>query len=835
MAAAKIEIVVVADAAQAEAVLGRLGTTVGTTGKVAETEAKKMESFTEKLVAAGPAGQTAAHGVEEIAGALTSKLGIASGAASGQINALNKMLGGLSGGAMGAAAGVAAFAVAAVIVVEVINKAVEGFIHYADGVRRMEVATGLTAKEAGLLVNEFKLLGIGADEAAGFMFKLEKGLGTGKLAKFGIEAKDASGNVKGFNVVLDEVLDRMASSSSASEKAAIASAAFGKGALALTPLLAMNREELEKLKETAANGFLPTDQDIIAAHNLEVSIRALGLQVDKIKLQFGEQLLPVVQGALDTISSALDHVSFNDMLIGITRLMDVATAGVPVFETIARVLGLIGQSNAENAKSAGESAEATDALSKATQQATDAITANIDSAQAQLDLEKMQVDWAKKVADAETKKAKDIADAKAAQTKANADLVKAEQDGATAIAKANADVAAKIISGQEKIAAARKHQSDTAQSDSESVISASEAVTTATQRQADNAERDADAIVSAQNRILDIQERIRKDKEKDVQSARSVADAEKNLQRVREDIGAGRLTGDAASRAFTDATERVNRAGEDAATAAVDRNARAEADERELAQAEKTLAEARHTREKDRVNDAIAVEDARRKLAEAEKKRAADAVAETAAVKKAEVESAAAIKAAREAVAIAEQAAATKIAAAKAAVTTAAKNLNTAEHEAGITTFDLRQHELDLEKAHLRVETSTKKASDAVDIFQGNLGNAKQKALLLAGVLDSMNATTMPEFIRRLGEAGLTPSAVASEAPTTGPFATPAASPFSGASGGGDFCVTVHVNASGLVMDPASADHVGRTVANGVIQEIQRRTNNGEIIPRRRP
>jgi hypothetical protein len=826
MATAKVEIIVVADAAQAEAVLGRLGTTVGTTGKVAETEAKKMESFTEKLVAAGPAGQTAATGVEEIAGALTSKLGVASGAASGQINALNKMLGGLSGSALGAAAGIAAAATAAIIVAEVINKAVEGFIHYADGVRRMEVATGLGAREAGLLVNEFKLLGIGADEAAGLMFKLEKGLGTGKLAKFGIEAKDASGNVKNFNVVLDEVLDRMASSTSASEKAAIASAAFGKGALALTPLLAMNREELEKLKETAANGFLPTDQDIIAAHNLEVSIRALGMQVDKIKLQFGEQLLPVVQGALTTISTAIDHVSFDKMLIGITKLMDVATAGVPVFETIARVLGLIGQNQSDAAKSAGEYAAATEDLSKAADQATEAISANIDAAQAQLDLERMQVDWAKKVADAEAKKAKDIADAKAAQKKANADLVQAEQDGAAAIAKANADVSAKIIAGHEAIAAARKHQSDSALSDSESVISASEAVTAATQRQADNATRDSDAIVSAQNRILDIQQRIRQDKEKDVQSARSVADAETNLGRIRDDIAAGRLVGENATRAVVDAEQRLQRAKEDSATASQNRNDRLESDERELAQAEKTLDEARHTRQQDKINDAVAVNDARRKLAEAEKKRHDDAIAETAAVKKAEVESANAIKLAREAVAAAEQAASKKITIAKNGVTTAAEKLRTAEHESGVTAMELRQHELDLEKAHLRVETSTKKAADAVSVFENNLGNAHVKAALLGSVLEKMNATTMPEFIRRLGEAGLTPSTFDSPTSSTNPDSDQsqnrAAHRYASQQS-----VNVQVNAGGLVMDKTSADSVGQQVADGVWKALLAKQANG--------
>jgi hypothetical protein len=695
----------------------------------------------------------------------------------------------------------------------------------------MEIATGLGAREAGLLVNEFKLLGIGADEAAGLMFKFDKNLGTGKLAKYGIEIRDASGSNKEFNVVLDELLNRLGSSSSAAERAAIATAAFGKGAMTLTPLLAMNSQEYAKLKEEAANGFLPTEKDIVAAHELEVSMRALGMQVDKIKLQFGEQLLPVVQGALTTISTAIDHVSFDNMLIGITKFLDVATAGVPVFETIARVLGFIGQNNAAAATQAGENAAATEDLAKASQQATDAITANIDAAQAQLDLEKMQVDWAKKVADAEAKKAKDIADAKAAQTKANTDLVKAEQDGATAIAKANADVADKIISGQEKIAAARKHQADTAQSDSEAVISASEAVTSATQRQADNAQRDSDAIVSAQNRILDIQQRIRQDKEQDVQSARSVADAEKNLQRVREDIGAGRIGGDAASRAFQDAQERLQRAQQDSQTSAQNRADRMAQDERELAQAEKTLAEARHARDQDRVNDAHAVDDARRKLAEAEKKRAEDTVSEAAAVAKAEKESAAAITAARAAVTAAEQNAAAKIAAARSSVTTATKNLHDAEHEAGISAFDLRQHELDLEKAHLRVETSTNKASEAFGTFQSNMGEAHKKAVLLGGVLDSMNATTMPQFMRRLSEAGLLPDQI------IGVNSHLPINPDSDQSMNlaAHQNVHVHINAGGLVMDPASADHVGRTVANGVIQEIQRRTNNGETIPRRRP
>jgi hypothetical protein len=186
----------------------------------------------------------------------------------------------------------------------------------ALGVEKLTGVTGLSVHAASQLLAVFERFGVDADRAAtiaGFaektLGKLAVGVGdlsTGvtKLTKletlYGISLHDSTGKTVDFGTELNRVADYYAGNASAAQKAALAATLFGKGYVALIPVLKLGSKGIAEVAAAADNlGLtLKTAQDVQNVHDFINAQRDAKEAVGGLEVQLGLLVMPDLTGAL---------------------------------------------------------------------------------------------------------------------------------------------------------------------------------------------------------------------------------------------------------------------------------------------------------------------------------------------------------------------------------------------------------------------------------------------------------------------------------------------------------------------------------------------------------
>lgn len=273
-------------------------------------------SFEEGLSELESSAESAAEAGGELGGAFTSvgstisnAMGEAGSAVSGLVEAGIDKLGpqiarvAAAAGPVGAAiAGAAAAATAA------IGGAVHATQDWATGVRQLQTVTGLTAEEASALAGAGSELGLTVDQLTSGFGLLAKAIVNGStgLEQYGIETRDAAGEVLPFQDVLANISDKFLTLPEGPERAAFAMNVFGRSGRALIPILAQGSAGLAELEQKARDaGLVMSQEDVDASKALTVSQRELGAAFKGVAIQLGEVFIPAVTGLVKAFGVAL--------------------------------------------------------------------------------------------------------------------------------------------------------------------------------------------------------------------------------------------------------------------------------------------------------------------------------------------------------------------------------------------------------------------------------------------------------------------------------------------------------------------------------------------------
>ena len=214
-----------------------------------------------------------------------------------------KAVGGLKGQASGLAAGLAgAFSVGSIVAFG--KSAVAQYENQAGAVAKIKRLTGESAEGASLLAFRSQQAGINADKAAASFAILSRNIGSGKIAKEGIITKDAQGNLLSFEKILSNIQTRYQSLGSASEKAALAQAAFGRGGADMGKLLAQSRGDIIALTaEMEKYGLKFTESDLKKYKEFVQAQRDLQRALAGVQVTLAKDVIPALTQFYDIAST----------------------------------------------------------------------------------------------------------------------------------------------------------------------------------------------------------------------------------------------------------------------------------------------------------------------------------------------------------------------------------------------------------------------------------------------------------------------------------------------------------------------------------------------------
>jgi hypothetical protein len=174
-------------------------------------------------------------------------------------------------------------------------------IELLDQLDKLAEKTGLTVEQLSVLRYQGELANIPLEDLAKGTQKLAKTMAAAAggnaeagatFKALGIDVKDSSGGLKGFDVVLGEVADRFASYEDGPAKAALAQRLFGKSGAELIPLLNAGSEGLARQKKEASELGLVLGGDVAkAAAEFNDNMTRMKLASEAAAISIGGPLL----------------------------------------------------------------------------------------------------------------------------------------------------------------------------------------------------------------------------------------------------------------------------------------------------------------------------------------------------------------------------------------------------------------------------------------------------------------------------------------------------------------------------------------------------------------
>ena len=227
---------------------------------------------------------------------------------------LSENLAGLGALTLAPLAGTFAAAAAAV------KGSIASTVEYASGVDDMAQSLGFAGEELSEFrtrLQEYRyaaqLSGASAEQMDNALGMLNRNLANAAAGKneklsellkyLGISLKDANGHMRNAADLMPELADAMAAQTNSTQKAYIATTAFGRAGQVLIPLLQAGADNLAELSAEARRyGAVMGPEQIEQAAAMGDSFDHMGYAVQGLKNSIGSELIPVVKPLLDDMS-----------------------------------------------------------------------------------------------------------------------------------------------------------------------------------------------------------------------------------------------------------------------------------------------------------------------------------------------------------------------------------------------------------------------------------------------------------------------------------------------------------------------------------------------------
>lgn len=209
------------------------------------------------------------------------------------------------------AAGIAMGAAVGAAVIGFGKSAVDKFKEVGGETLGLMRIMGGTAESASRLRFAAQESGVSFETLSKSTGKLEKGLGaandggkkTAAMIKvLGFNFRDAHGNIRPMSEVLPQLADKFKAMPGGAEKTALAMKLFGKSGTDMLPFLNKGKVGIEELmKESDKFGNTLSGKNLDAIKKSKASQREWNASLDGLKIQFGAQLLPILNSFVGTL------------------------------------------------------------------------------------------------------------------------------------------------------------------------------------------------------------------------------------------------------------------------------------------------------------------------------------------------------------------------------------------------------------------------------------------------------------------------------------------------------------------------------------------------------
>ncbi len=234
------------------------------------------------------------------------------------------------------AAGVA-IATAGIAIEATLFEMAEKTAHLGTQMDLLSQRTGLSTEALGGLGYAAQTQGVSIDNVTTGLRLLAShmedaqtkgGAAADTFGKLGVTFSDMGGQLRPTNEVLFDVADRFLHMANGAEKSALAVELFGRGGLAMIPILNQGRDALEQQAAEAERlGIVFSEEAAKRSHEFEDAILRLHLSLDGLTYAIGQQAYPILQqwaGKItDIIVDTKDWINQNPHLA--STLLETAT------------------------------------------------------------------------------------------------------------------------------------------------------------------------------------------------------------------------------------------------------------------------------------------------------------------------------------------------------------------------------------------------------------------------------------------------------------------------------------------------------------------------------
>jgi len=186
---------------------------------------------------------------------LQGKMSALSSVASGNLSALPQLLGDIGGKGLLAAAGIGAVVAAGVKVAGEIKRINDETIAYADGLRKVSQAAGISAGYLSSLTEVADDFAISSESVNTSILKLSANIGGGTFQKAmqGLVPPETLANIKTAQDAIPVLADVFKQLGPSAEASRLAVELFGRGGQELIPILTQGSAELKNLQKAATD------------------------------------------------------------------------------------------------------------------------------------------------------------------------------------------------------------------------------------------------------------------------------------------------------------------------------------------------------------------------------------------------------------------------------------------------------------------------------------------------------------------------------------------------------------------------------------------------------
>jgi len=213
----------------------------------------------------------------------------------------------------------------------VIAKSISTTTQWASEVNNLSKVMGTSTQDASDYNVALRLIGKTSDDAETAMFKLVRTMRTHPevLDELKVAYKGANGEMLSGQQVFQNAIDVTKQYKVGIDQDIVSMALFGKGAKEMTDFQKLNSDIMERARTLARQYHLEMDENgVAAARNYKIEINALGIAMEGIYHQIGENLLPVMQQLVESLASKGPAAAkaFSDALSGLIGVMSAVNA-----------------------------------------------------------------------------------------------------------------------------------------------------------------------------------------------------------------------------------------------------------------------------------------------------------------------------------------------------------------------------------------------------------------------------------------------------------------------------------------------------------------------------